>query len=689
MNAAGSVPTYALAGLIIASCTGAAAADAVEEPEVHLKQVVAYTSGVAFFERAGEVDGDADLVLEFPTEGMDDLLKSLVLLDLDGGKASTVTYENRDPVARSLGTLPFALQPGAGLGDILQQFRGQRIVLGKDIEGRIVSVETQTIRDREQSYDQQLLLVQTDDGLRRIPLAEMTSVKLVDPEVQERFQRALELLAMQADSPAKRVTLQFRGEGKRRVRIGYVQEFPVWKVSYRLVMDDAGEALLQGWAMVENTTDQDWREVGLSLVSGQPFAFRMNLYEPLYVQRPQVQPSSVAGLVPREYGLDFAPSRRPGGRGGSFGGGGGSFGGGGFGGGAFGGGGFGFGGSMGEATDGQAERSLGDRLAESQPTMASASEVGELFHYEIDSPVTLASETSAMLPIVNAKVKGEKLSLYDPSVNAKHPQHGVRLTNTTDLHLMRGPITVLDDAQYAGDSRMADTPPGAERLITFAMDPEVDVEIKVDPPENRMIEARLVRGVMLTKHRVRRTSNYQLKNQSTKPRLLVIERSQQAGWDVVEPEVTKTTDNSVRFEVSVPAGELVKLPVVEQQINQEKFAVEQLSDDQLAVYLHSPLVDEQAKQTLEGYQKHRVERNQFRLAVNSSEAELRALAAEQERIGKSMDRLDRNSELYQRFVTKLDELETRIERERARLAELRKQLQNVQNKIGAIAPFEF
>lgn len=685
MPTARLLSVYVLALLFIAISRAPLVRAADEaQTEVPLKQLVAYTSGVAFFERAGEVEGNADLVLEFPTESMDDLLKTLVLLDLDGGKTATVMYENRDPVARSLGTLPFELQPGASLGDLLGQFRGQQIAID-DWQGRIVSIETQTLRDEQQVRGVELLLVQTDEGLMRLPLDEIAAIKLVDPEVQQRFQRALELLAMQADSPAKRVTLQFRGEGKRRVRIGYLQEFPVWKVSYRLVIDADGKTLLQGWAMVENTTDQDWQDVQLSLVSGQPFAFRMNLYEPLYVQRPEVQPSAVAGLVPREYGRQLQRSRPRGGEFGGFGGGG-AFGGGGFGGGGFGG---SFGSEDAMEFGGGRDRSLGDRLSESQPAMATATEVGELFHYGIDTPVTLASETSAMLPIVNANVEGEKLSLYDPTVNAKHPQHGLRIKNTTDLHLMRGPITVLDEAQYAGDSRMADTPPGSERLITYAMDPEVDVNIESGSVEKQLVEVRLTRGVILTKHRVQRVATYELDNQGSKSRLVVIQRPENAGWELVEPKAARTTDNALRFEVSVPAGESVTLPVVEQQTSQEKFAVEQLSDEELALYLNSPLVSEQAKQTLESYRQRRVERTRLRLAVNASEAELRALAQEQERIGKSMDRLDRTSELYQRFVKKLGELETRIERERVRLAELRKKLQDIQNKIGEIAPFEF
>jgi hypothetical protein len=96
--------------------------------------------------------------------------------------------------------------------------------------------------------------------------------------------------------------------------VGYVQESPLWKTSYRLVVDDAADAgadekpkaLLQGWAIVENTTDQDWKDVRMELVSGRPISFTMDLYQPLYVPRPQVMPELYASLMPQLYGQSLA-----------------------------------------------------------------------------------------------------------------------------------------------------------------------------------------------------------------------------------------------------------------------------------------------------------------------------------------------------------------------------------------------
>ena len=124
--------------------------------------------------------------------------------------------------------------------------------------------------------------------------------------------------------------------------------------------------------------------------------------------------------------------------------------------------------------------------------------VGNLFQYAIAMPVTLPRQQSAMLPIVNADVKGEKVSIYNPAVQAKHPLYGLRFTNTTDLYLMQGPITVFDGGVYAGDAKIEDLPPGSQRLISYGLDLDTEVapESKGQPEE--LLSVRLLKGTMIT-----------------------------------------------------------------------------------------------------------------------------------------------------------------------------------------------
>ena len=198
------------------------------------------------------------------------------------------------------------------------------------------------------------------------------------------------------------------------------------------MLSDTEQPFLQGWAIVENTMDEDWQGVRLSLISGRPISFTMDLYEPLYLKRPVVVPELHASLRPQVYGgamdegahreleekartirgkrLDAVREAAP----------------------------------PSSATEFMYKRDLGRAemdLQQGVVSAARAAELGELFQYAIKTPVSLARQKSAMLPIVNEEVEGSKVSVYSERVQAKHPLNGFRLKNSTALHLMQGPIT--------------------------------------------------------------------------------------------------------------------------------------------------------------------------------------------------------------------------------------------------------
>ena len=137
----------------------------------------------------------------------------------------------------------------------------------------------------------------TGDGLRSVPLASVGRIKLTNEKLDGELRQALAVLALGHATDKKTVTLNFTGQGKRPVQVGYIQQAPIWKTSYRLVLADKDAPFLQGWAIVENTTEDDWKDVRLTLVSGRPISFVMNLYQPLYVPRPVVEPELFASLA--------------------------------------------------------------------------------------------------------------------------------------------------------------------------------------------------------------------------------------------------------------------------------------------------------------------------------------------------------------------------------------------------------
>ncbi len=498
-------------------------------PALPVTQVVLFSSGVGFFQREGEIEGDARVDLAFPATDINDLMKSLVLQDLGGGRITTVSYDSHDPIERTLKSFALDLTYNPTLGQLLNQARGERVEVVMQqsnvaqpgtLSGVIVGMETQKLpasQGGQGSVELDCLNLLTAEGLRNLPLTQVQRVRLLNPVLDGELKRALEVLARARDTQKKTVSLAFTGQGKRSVRVGYVVENPIWKTSYRLVLDSKGKPFLQGWAAVENTTDDDWNNVRMALVSGRPISFQMDLYQPLYVARPVVEPELFASLRPQAYegamalikkvsspdewhanSTDAAgkeapkpvnkfqrqrrwssaqyeeASKSPGKQGApvraqlmtGIGGGGG----------------FGGGGGLPTADIQEQIQLLNGGVA----SVASGEHIGHFFRYAIDHKVTLNRQKSAMLPIVNKEVQATKVSIYNYAVHPKHPLHGLKFKNSTGMHLMQGPVTVFEEGSYAGDARIMDLQPNEERLLSYGVD--LGVEVQAGGPSDQSSE---------------------------------------------------------------------------------------------------------------------------------------------------------------------------------------------------------
>src|SRR4051812_38602536 len=279
-----------------------------------ISQVILFNSGVGHFTRSGEVEGDARVDLTFPEQDINDLIKSMTLRDLSpGGRVAAVTYDSHDPIDRTLASFAINLNNSPSLAQILTQARGEQVEVTLastasqpgNLTGKIIGVEQQAQPSKEgPAVPVTVLNLWCAEGVRAVKLGEVQRLRFANPVIENEVRRALETLALSHDSQKKAVSLHFSGEGKRQVEVGYVIENPIWKTSYRLVLGkDGGEKkpYLQGWAVVENPTDEDWHAVTMALVSGRPISFKMDLYNPLYVARPTVEPELFASLRPPTY----------------------------------------------------------------------------------------------------------------------------------------------------------------------------------------------------------------------------------------------------------------------------------------------------------------------------------------------------------------------------------------------------
>jgi hypothetical protein len=661
-------------------------APAAKAAALPVSEVILYSSGVGYFQRTGKVDGDARVDLSFPAGDVNDLLKSLVVRDLGGGRVTAVAYDSHDPVEKTLQSFALNLNGNPSFAALLEQARGEKVEVSLQqsaasqpgtLTGAILGTEVQKQPAGQGAVaDVPVLNLWCAEGLRAVKLADVQRVRFLNPALEGEVRQALEALARGHDAQKKGVSLAFSGAGPREVRVGYVVEAPVWKTSYRLVLNKEGKPFLQGWAVVENPSDEDWQHVGMALVSGRPISFRMDLYDPLYAPRPLVEPELFASLRPPAYEGAMDKPAMPGGGPGAG----------------------GFGGAANKPPaqrmlremardDNEAEKRRAtafglqaERLEDAHMPMdlrqgvqsvASAQQLGDSFEYILDEPVSLPRQKSALLPIVNKEVSARRVSIYNPATHPKFPLLGLRFQNSSGLHLMQGPITLFEGSSYAGDSRIPDLQPGEDRLLAYAVDLGTEVEAVNDNPKHTLTKVKAVKGVLYTTTRVVESKTYRAKNRSGQDRTLLVEHPYRADFRLTSKDQPAERARDVyRFELKLPAGQSASETVTEEKDLQSQVVLTNADDNSIRSFLQTDVASAKVKEALRHALelKGKVERTRQELA--HAQQQLGDIERDQQRIRANLKETPATAEAYKKYLAKLDSQETEVDKLRDQIKKL-------------------
>jgi hypothetical protein len=651
--------SLALAGMVALS------AAAAERVDLRVTRVAVFSSGVAYFECEAAVRDAASAELSFRTAQINDILKSLIVQDLSGGSVGVVSYASQDPIEKTLKSFGVDLTAKPTLGQLLDQLRGEPVEISgaRSVKGIIVGVEKHKIAGEKGVVEFDVLNVLTDAGIQQLRVSELTGVKLTNEKVDGELRKALATLATSHDADKRTITLNFTGQGERKVRVAYLLEAPIWKTTYRLSLDQAGKPFLQGWATVENATEEDWRDVRLSLVSGRPISFTMDLYTPIYIPRPREELELYASLRPPSYAgaVEDKQARAAAGTAPV---------------------------ALGRAARAKAapEAMAADAMEMARPaaaapaalresgveSVAMTQEAGELFEYAIKTPVSVGRQHSAMLPIVNQEIAGEKLSIYNPVTHAKHPLHGLRITNSTGLNLMQGPVTVFDGQVYAGDAKLPDLKPDEQRLVAYALDLGVEVTVEAASHPEQISSLRIMKGTLVYKNKFVDERNYSIKNKDRKDRTMILEQSHSDDWTLIEPkEAFEKTDGLSRFKVAAPAQKTTTQKIVFEQVVEQNVLIAPLNIDQIRIYLSARTISQPVKAALERVVQMKTELDAIARQRAAKERESNEAVAEQARIRENLKTLQAGSDQHRRQEQKFGEVDQRIDNLRTQIAELR------------------
>ena len=721
-----------------------------------IKRVVLYKNGVGYFEHTARVHGTQELSIDFTTAQLNDVLKSLTAVDLGDGRISSIRYNSIAPLDERLKTLRLPFGEQVTQAEYLSALRGARVEVhsgSATAVGRLLSVERiRKQRSKDDSEDVTSFSIVTDAGeMKNFELGANTSVRIAERELTDEVGRYLSLIGSSRARDVRRMSFTATGSGDRDIFVSYISEVPIWKSTYRILFTEKpGEKpLLQGWAIVDNTIGEDWKDVQLSLVAGAPQSFIQDISQPYYARRPVVPLPESFMLTPQshEATVSNGPLQAGAGSGGGVGSGSGSGIGGGMYRGATGGGtglsglvkdpsGAGVSGAhvtvrneetgiaqvattdrqgrysftdiqpgnsalfvnapgfqrfnlsniyigigrtnqidatlnlgaasetvevQGQAQTVQTESSLVG-TAEKQGSEAEGKSAGDFFEYKINQKITIGKNQSALVPILQAHIEAEKVTLWNEN---SAPLRALWIKNTSGQVLDAGSFNILESDTFAGEGVLETIHPDERRLLSYAGDAAVHVKYSEDSTEKPYSRVRIAKGVMQLTKEQRSVKKYTIRNADKDARIVVVEYPVEEGWELTPaaPKPEESSESFHRFRVPVDAGKTEELTVEAVHPEETNFALTNIDDDEVALLVQQKRTTPAMQQAFDQILKQKEKIDGLSAQISDRKRESDQITADQNRIRENMKALKGTSEekaLLQRYVGQLDAQESRL-----------------------------
>ncbi len=776
---------------------------AQDNTSLPVKRVVLYKNGVGYFEHVGQVRDKQDVTIQFTSGQLNDVLKSLTVLDLDGGRITGVAYGSSAPMERQLGDLHLPSADHTSLSEFLGGLRGARLEIhsgATQITGRLLSVERKARVSGGTTEAVDYVSLITDTGeLRTAEVVPGLSVKLLDKDLAGKIGRLLDVVSSGREADVRSMVISTDGAGLRSLFVSYISEVPVWKSTYRLVLSSKSgkKPLLQGWAIVDNTVGEDWDKVQLSLVAGAPQSFVQNLSQPYYARRPVVglpenaalspqthestlvpgggvlsgrvvdaSGAAVANAVVRAYDANNriaaearsnsegvyefgvlpggatrlevdAPGFRHGtvngvtaseahpgrqdvqlqvgsmndsvtvsaqvpqgintesssllpvngrmaGNGGALGSGA-----------ALGSGrqvglartGTGTGGGIGSGSGG------GYGPGSFQPA-AVPQELGDLFEYKLKDSISIPKNRSSLVPIVQAEIAAEKVSIWNDRAGSPRPQRALWLTNSSGNTLDGGSFSVMEEDTFAGEGIFEPIRPGEKRLVSYALDLAVNASSRNSVEAQQVTHVFVGQGVMKQTREVREKKTYTFRNEDTSPRSVIVEHPVRQGYELRgDSRPDETTAGWMRFRLHVEPKQTATLVVEEARPVETNYQLTNLDAQQMELFVRQRSIDKTVEDALRKILARMGAIAALESQKEGRDDEMTKIFDDQQRLRENMKALKGSPEekaLLQRYTQQLNEQETRLETLRKEVAQLEQQSASAQEALDkTIAELSF
>ncbi|TFG04364.1 MAG: hypothetical protein EU539_10930 [Promethearchaeota archaeon] len=668
--------------------------------KLNVKKVIIFKHGVSYFILEGKIQGNGTFELEFKIDEMNDVLKSLFVIDTSQkGYISSISYDAALDTSQLLKTIMLNIPDTNSFSSLVTQIKGANISLTigttEKITGTIMGIEFVEKLINEMKITEKLLsMVKKDGVITKIPFSEITSFEILSDDLKKDLNFFLETVIAGKKKDSKKIIINSESGGEsgdRQVIVSYIRESPVWKTSYRLIMSKQQamdkKCLLSGWALIENIYNQDWENIELTLVAGMPVSFVYDFYRPIYIQRPKIQPPKVLSARPTEIeeGLEMekfrdyemlaeeAPMERmkakkearrappaPAAAALSS--------------------------TMGFAAD-MDDSTLMDKVK--SQTAAQTKDLGELFEYNIKNPVSIKRKHSALVPILTEEIKAKKILLYNLHEHDKNPNACLEITNNSNLTLERGPATIIYDNNLAGEAIIPFLNKEDTRILNYAVEQAVIISHE-DFTQNKDVHRISLGGSYCYEYYFTNLRTvYKIKNKTEEEKELYLDHPKKSGYKIlnspIEPE---ETTNYWRFKLTLKPKDALKFEIEERIENYSSYYIYNFSKDDLLkrveFYVRQKFINEKLEAQLKEIGEIIGKQNSLNTKKSKLEDEKDQMTDEQARLRENISVLGDTSQenaLREKYVKKLTLQEERFEKISNEIKQLDQELSSIEKEI--------
>ena len=673
--------------------------------KISVKKVIIFKHGVSYYILEGSLKGTDTFELEFKNDEMDDVLKSLFVLDTsEKGYISSISYDAALETSQLLKSIMLNIPDRGSFSSLITQIEGAKVKLavtgGKTVSGTILGIEEfEKLIKGEKISEKLLILFQDDKLISKIKFTEIQSLDILNEEIKKDLKFFLDTIISGKKKDAKKIKINCESGGndevERAIFVYYIRESPIWKTSYRLIMskDQALEekCLLSGWSLIENTTNQDWENIELTLVAGMPVSFKYEFYQPIFIQRPLIRPPRVLSVKPteieegletekfKEYEMEEmeemadkpaamkrrgimskmgAPPPAPGRA-------------------------IGYGGLHADMTD----KALLKKVK--SQTNIQTKDLGELFEYNISNLVTIKRQQSALVPILTESIKARRVLLYNKNEYDRNPNACLEITNNTNLTLERGPVTIIYDDNLAGEAIVPFLNKEDTRLLNYAVEQAVVIIHEQKSESLNVHKVTFGSGYSYEYYYTNQITTYKIKNKTNEEKELYLDHPKTHGYKFVEkPNDPEETPNYWRFKLKLKPKDAINFKLKEQREDYSSNYLWNWSKDDIlkrvGFYIKHKFINEKLEAKLKEIAEFIQTLNDKKNKKENLDEERDLMTDEQSRLRENISVLGDDSQsisLKERYVKKLNDQETRFEKISLELKELDKEINSLNKKI--------